>query len=247
MHFPKSNLKMTKIFLKKSFFIFLSLMIVFRFPEDYAYQPAHLLYIIIPSLIFFNKIPLERIKLLWPVILTYSYFFIIDAFNLIFGDISISNFIKVIYWPVAILTIIGLLTLDTSSLRYVVNCITACLAFSIIIAFFEFISNFPSRTFGLSGSPNNLALSIIHLSAIRVALKINDINFVMKLLGAVNLSRSYFVYLILSSTKSIKKYFYIYFLLSCFLIYCILPLLNQDNFLLFLNSRMDFSENPSDS
>lgn len=220
-------------------------LVVARLPENYPFQPAYILYFAMPIyfLIFKNKLIYTRQIAIF--IIFCAYFFFLNLFYVYNEGSFDAKIVNALYWPLCIVLLVSIANARIEQLKFLITCITGWLMLSVALAVYEFITSFPTRASGISGSPNNLALSLVHIEVIRRVLKLDPPNVVLKVLGAVNLSRAYIVYIILMGLRiSLKNILLIAALL--FISINAINLIGSEEVFSFLEGRFDFAENSSD-
>lgn len=227
-----------------SLFIFAALTVI-RMPESYSVQPAYSLYILIPLYFLFTQKKTRITKETKIIITLFFCFAIINTSHFILDNEPISKLPLIIYWILASILIISLTGLEKQVYLTYINYVGFWVIISILFACIEFYTSFPVRASGLSGTPNNLASSIVHLIVIQKILHIKELNIYYKVLGAVNLSRSYVVFMIAQFFSNRKSIYLTSILLFIAVTFSSNIILN-DELISFLDSRFSFSENSSD-
>jgi hypothetical protein len=240
------NILSVRNFTAHNIFIFLfGFLVVFRLPENYSLQPAYLLYLLIPLFAFFiSKRNFSKINL-YIILLFYIYFFLVNFVYYLKSDIYDGKFLNALYWPLAYSLIFSLCIIRNNSFRLLIQAITFWLVLSIALAIVQFVIDFPIRGYGGSGSPNNLALSIIHIVVIRKVLNMPSFHYLFLILGAVNLSRSYIVFLFLHLARNYYK-FLIFFVILILTLYEYSASIGLGDLISFLENRFIFSGNSTD-
>lgn len=221
-------------------------LVVIRLPENFSFQPAYLLYLTLPAFAIIAKNKLKLTKDIKIIIPFYCYFFLINLCYYIYEGSFDAKIVNAIYWPLCIGLLVTVANMKTEQLHFLVTCITGWLAISVAVAAFEFITNFPTRSSGISGSPNNLALSLVHIEIIRRVLKLEPASVLLKLLGVVNMSRAYIIYIILTGFRYSLKNLSVIIALCATSFIIMMNLMESEEIFSFLRGRFDFTENSSD-
>ncbi len=123
---------------------------------------------------------------------------------------------------------------------------------SSLVAVYQFVTSFPVRAYGLSGTENHLAMQVVHVSLIFIIFygRSNYLINALRVIGLVTLSRAYLIYLGVAFLQ--KKIWFgllgllvIFFLLSAGLQKIDNEMPKTDS-IDFLIDRLDFMENSSD-
>jgi hypothetical protein len=234
---------------KKIFFFICAFLIVFRFNEDYNIQPSYVFISLFPLFFVFLKQKFIFNSDLKLISIFFFFFFIIDLFYFIFFNLPITSIFFVLFWPISLLFVLAFVSLSLVDIKFVIKFVVFFLFISIFVSFFQFFMVPGERPTGISGTPNNLALSVVHIIMIYSILYKNQIPILIRFGTLLTLSRGYFIFFIGSLFSSKRNLYYFFTILICvsitFYYFNLVSFFNVD-LLNLVYTRFSFDENSSD-
>lgn len=228
---------------------------IFRFGEDANIQPAYFSVVLMPILLVLLLFGRARQVEVRPVhylfIVLYGCFFLRNAVE--YGIWQSSNLLSaVFFWPAAAAFVLSISVLfNKTDWELLLNYLTICLILSSGIALYQFVTEFPVRAHGISGTENHLALQIVHVLLLAAILRVRGWRFhLLGLAGFTTLSRGFILFQFIRLSVGMR-WFKLPYLLSLIGVGVVLALVFGDVVVEaadnpYISSRFEFGDNPSD-